>query len=190
MIEPKFTPGPWCISDNASGFEIESACGKQVAQASQTCPVRQASDHDERRANARLIAAAPDLYEVARLAANINPYGNVENAAVRDLAITALAKAIIEEELSCREKPYAYLWTNGKTKLWLDDPTWPAGIGSDLPIIPVYRHPKPNAELADYGPELLDALESLLFYVAPAEDWESDQEIVKARHVIARARGE
>jgi type II secretory pathway component GspD/PulD (secretin) len=63
MSEPKFTPGPWFIPDHASGFEIESSCNKQIAKTSQLYAVKQASDHDERRANAHLIAAAPELYE-------------------------------------------------------------------------------------------------------------------------------
>lgn len=51
------------VSPEGSGFEVESESGVVVAQAQQTKPVRCNSDNDERRANARLIAAAPLMYE-------------------------------------------------------------------------------------------------------------------------------
>jgi hypothetical protein len=45
-----------------------AANGTVVAQAQQTRPIRRAEDHTERRANAVLIAAAPDLLEMLGLA--------------------------------------------------------------------------------------------------------------------------
>ena len=59
----KHTPGPWRVSSDGAGFEVESEGGAVVAQAQQTKPVRCKSDNDARRANARLIAAAPLMYE-------------------------------------------------------------------------------------------------------------------------------
>lgn len=43
--------------------------------------------------DARLMQAAPDLLDALKLCANINPFGSVENAAARDAAREAIAKA-------------------------------------------------------------------------------------------------
>lgn len=67
----KHTPGPWHVSPFGAGFEIESATGVSVGQAHQTRPVRTADDHDERRANARLMAAAPELLEALKACAAV-----------------------------------------------------------------------------------------------------------------------
>lgn len=63
------TPGPWSVSSIGAGFEIEDANGKPIAQTQQLAPVRRPEDHDERRANARLISASPDLLEALQLCA-------------------------------------------------------------------------------------------------------------------------
>ena len=62
----KHTPGPWVVSDIASGFEIETTSGNQVAQTSEIYAARKPSDHDERRANARLIAASPEMLDILK----------------------------------------------------------------------------------------------------------------------------
>ncbi len=61
----KHTPGPWRVISGTLGA-VEAANGVQVANAEQTRPVRCAADHDERKANARLIAAAPELLEALK----------------------------------------------------------------------------------------------------------------------------
>lgn len=57
------TPGPWLVSKYGSGFEVITLDGACVAQAQQVKPARTAKDHDEWKANARLIAYAPALIE-------------------------------------------------------------------------------------------------------------------------------
>lgn len=60
-----YTPGPW----QAFGYEVVSADNERIA--STNTPRR---PHPEERANARLIAAAPDLYEACRaLVAGFTP---------------------------------------------------------------------------------------------------------------------
>ena len=59
--------------------------------------------------------------------------------------------ALIEEiraRLSEPEnEPYLYLWegetidTHRKIRIILDEPRFPPGVVSDIPIIPLYRHP-------------------------------------------------
>lgn len=57
------TPGPWVVwTANEEIGSVTTADGMiAIAQAQQTRRIFKESDHDERRANARLIAAAPDL---------------------------------------------------------------------------------------------------------------------------------
>lgn len=63
-METKFTKGPWRISrakpTKARGFDILAGYSKMVAAA--PAPNDLYQDSAERTANARLIAAAPDLY--------------------------------------------------------------------------------------------------------------------------------
>ena len=58
MSTPKHTQGPWAIHSQGAGFEVESGHGDIVAQAQQVYGDRR---HEVRRANAKLIAAAPEL---------------------------------------------------------------------------------------------------------------------------------
>lgn len=55
------TPGSWVVPPDSDGFSIETVDGKIIAQAMQVSPPTNPFRHQERRANARLIAAAPDL---------------------------------------------------------------------------------------------------------------------------------
>ena len=64
-------------------------------------------------------------------------------------SLIAFAQSILEADRESDDEPYAYLWTSGKTKVWLDEPRFPAGIASDLPIVPVYKHPPPARKLTD-----------------------------------------
>ena len=54
----KPTPGPWIVSPYADGFEVDGPGGICIAQAQQLKPIRKKEDHDQRKANARLIAEA------------------------------------------------------------------------------------------------------------------------------------
>lgn len=64
MSKPKFTPGPWFSvtrlsgSENHHGFKI---CGNDGWALAEVMPVDE--DGIEGKANAHLIAAAPELYE-------------------------------------------------------------------------------------------------------------------------------
>jgi hypothetical protein len=94
------TPGPWhYVGDSLTHcqFDIYSP---GAAPRQHICTVNNLSvealwkrDAQQAEANARLIAAAPALLEALRLAANINPYGSVENANARDAARAAIARA-------------------------------------------------------------------------------------------------
>jgi hypothetical protein len=65
----KHTRGPWHVRDfDGSIGSIDAAGDMPVAQAMQTRPIRIEPNQDERRANARLIAAAPDLLEACKVA--------------------------------------------------------------------------------------------------------------------------
>ncbi len=69
------TPSPWqVVGSNVYGNNLRAILPMNAA-------------------DARLIAAAPDMLEALKLAAEINPYGSVENAAARDAARAAIAKA-------------------------------------------------------------------------------------------------
>lgn len=82
----KFTPGPWVYID-ASTSPLEcfrDVCvirggGKQIAEFSWQTPSKAFPSKDESQANARLIAAAPDLY-----AALVNAAGLAEMAVMSD----------------------------------------------------------------------------------------------------------
>ena len=64
MIETHHTPGPWQLAQDGSIGSIETASGQvPIGQSFQTRPIRRAEDHMERIANARLMAAAPELLE-------------------------------------------------------------------------------------------------------------------------------
>lgn len=56
MSEPKFTPGPWLVMANQIGTQET-----EIASICLTAQIR--LPKDETKANAHLIAAAPDLYE-------------------------------------------------------------------------------------------------------------------------------
>lgn len=93
----KHTPGPWKRSAESSGCYIESSDGRKVAG------VFTDTKHNEVRttfaqaeANASLIAAAPDLLEVARLVEACRYNGwewgrDIER--LQDAARSAIAKA-------------------------------------------------------------------------------------------------
>ena len=79
MTEAKFTPGPWVVSGNAT---INKKPKGWIASVSNT----------DRKANAHLIAAAPDLYEVLEEARVFLVHLNATGSLI-DQIDEALAKA-------------------------------------------------------------------------------------------------
>lgn len=61
--------------------------------------------------------------------------------------LLAFAQSVIEADRESSDEPVAYLWksyfedTGKPIKLWLDRPEWPPGLGSPVPIVPVYTRP-------------------------------------------------
>jgi hypothetical protein len=79
------TPGPWRVHDNGLGEFSVLACHETMRIAS--CSIGQISDH----ANARLIAAAPDLLDaLERIAEHESRYQ--DSASYRE-AVAAIARA-------------------------------------------------------------------------------------------------
>lgn len=60
------TAGPWQVASDGSLGTVETESGVVIAQAMQVRPRAQDMKHVERMANARLIAAAPDLLKALR----------------------------------------------------------------------------------------------------------------------------
>lgn len=110
MSEKMFTPGPWKVSEVGAGFEIDNSDGYTVAQAQQVHPHNKANTHlRERRANAHLIAASPDLYDevekhyksvvcVCKLNSIVAPFGAGIECTKCALA-SLLAKALGKDSL-------------------------------------------------------------------------------------------
>ena len=61
MSNEKHTPGPWHVEDGQSIYAKDGACVRLIAKC-------HAGHREERDANARLIAAAPDLLYAANWA--------------------------------------------------------------------------------------------------------------------------
>lgn len=103
MNEPRWTPGPWLfqpIADHHRGW-VKSVC-KGWPERIVARPEGQETA-DERKANAHLIAAAPELYRALEelLAASLTETLLKESAGrrafARDAARAALAKARAEQ---------------------------------------------------------------------------------------------
>lgn len=97
-----FTPGPWIVQTKANmpsatadlikpnGYSAYVSSIHWLALASVIVKT-EGSESDEGSANARLIAAAPDLYAACKAMADANDLADVTKA--RDAARAALAKA-------------------------------------------------------------------------------------------------
>lgn len=94
MTEIKHTPGPWRVEDGTTLIwgkcnpDDISSCGMgyPVAEA-RTRPVRfwaKRPDYDEGEANARLIAAAPELLEVAKACREVCLFGDDDGIGVSE----------------------------------------------------------------------------------------------------------
>lgn len=98
MTETKFTPGPWVAVDEGRGRDRnwcvmvpeESRFGPYIATIHNTA--------DHAKANAHLIAAAPELYEaleaVLDLRENTSPFGGELQADRIDRTIEAASAAL------------------------------------------------------------------------------------------------
>jgi hypothetical protein len=95
----KFTPGPWSIVPNI--IETEWLITAQRSDACRGYVASTAKTNDESEANARLIAAAPELYEALKEIAEpwIEPQSNPHAFDdLQEIARAALAKAGKGEE--------------------------------------------------------------------------------------------
>lgn len=83
MSESKHTPGPWQVQHNDShrSWCVVSACGDGVTGWARVC---------QSEADARLIAAAPDLLEACRAIANCE---FMVSRAAGEKVLAAIAKA-------------------------------------------------------------------------------------------------
>lgn len=96
-----YTPGPWRVEDSFGAIgHVTDANGECVAQAQSRVPLRHTKPDSERLANAKLIAAAPELLEaLVRCASllSISLNHNSEShysSPVRQNALAVIAKAL------------------------------------------------------------------------------------------------
>lgn len=96
-MNTKHTPGPWCLDPLQLGTvgDICTLDGTPIAQAQMRQPMAAGKPDDERQANARLIAAAPDLLDALR---DMVSDRNQLSEATVSFAKAAIAKATGEEE--------------------------------------------------------------------------------------------
>lgn len=90
----KHTPRPWFVRtiDESIG-SVDSENGVMVAQAQQVSSKDQLSGSVERKANAQLIAAAPDLLDALKTMLNFGNLGAYERADAVMAAKAAINKA-------------------------------------------------------------------------------------------------
>ncbi len=101
MTKPAFTPGPWRIEQRpSSGYGASSAPYEICASGSQsmTIALLNGRESSEISANARLIAAAPDMYDALVVLSSMSGVVNLGKrvpaiAAWLDEALAAIAKA-------------------------------------------------------------------------------------------------
>lgn len=97
-MSEKFTPGPWRVIDSHDGPYVRSK-GGLIAGGVRTShwpgqDERYLAELEERVANARLISAAPDLYEALKaIMDDVEPTEFALSSHIRDAARSALAKA-------------------------------------------------------------------------------------------------
>lgn len=85
MTNAKWTQGPWVLSEDRGHM------GSWLLYSEEEYGIGQAwdiNDNPENKANAHLIAAAPDLYEALKKMVDACPFGDEPKG-----ALTALAKA-------------------------------------------------------------------------------------------------
>lgn len=95
----KHTKGPWQVAKDGSIGSIETVNGnKPIGHSFQTQPTRRPEDHEERIANAYVMAAGPDLLEALKEAyQHINGGSGIKQGmewkAMYDKIGAAIAKA-------------------------------------------------------------------------------------------------
>lgn len=92
MSTSKHTPGPWIaeVDDNGENLGIMSEAGKAVVAGCGCCGSPW-SDKTHAHANARLIAAAPELLEALKM---VLQHGRIDNSEKRmNVVSAAIAKA-------------------------------------------------------------------------------------------------
>ena len=77
-METKHTPGPWIIDWNVSRLDIFGADETTLVASLRRSPLSQAID-EAARSNARLIAAAPEMYEAIAAIATAMNLGYIPN---------------------------------------------------------------------------------------------------------------
>jgi hypothetical protein len=85
VAEPKWTPGPWVWWPKTGILATESRDGRWIVSGELSSA--------NAEANARLIAAAPELYEALKGIIGWCPTDNQRSIAAFDKALAALAKA-------------------------------------------------------------------------------------------------
>jgi len=92
-MNTKHTPGPWGMGQTgeSSDFEI-NAGNKQVAVVRDGRHVLDMKSNEESTANARLIAAAPELLAALNRMMRVTPMANDQQIEAIQQAMTALAK--------------------------------------------------------------------------------------------------
>jgi hypothetical protein len=99
MSGAKHTPGPWNVVNTRPSDALDIAVIFD-AQSQVVCSIPKGSSNKpmlERRANARLISASPDLLAAAQLI--LRGYGvTFQDAALRGLLADAVAKALGEQQ--------------------------------------------------------------------------------------------
>ena len=90
----KFTPGPWFITGNMTRY-IEARIGGGLIQEVAACGPTEADNGygEQQMANARLIAAAPELLEALEYMLETNESGDNAGDQARAQARAAIAKA-------------------------------------------------------------------------------------------------
>ena len=77
-METKHTPGPWVIDWNVSRLDIFGSDETTLVASLRRSPLSQAID-EAARSNARLIAAAPEMYEAIAAIATAMNLGYIPN---------------------------------------------------------------------------------------------------------------
>ena len=90
----EYTPGPWVAHRNSAFWEIDADTSEGLFKLGDVC----ASDPEHpdgglQEANARLIAAAPELLEALEMMLDMSEMGGFGKSAAEDTARAAIAKA-------------------------------------------------------------------------------------------------
>jgi len=92
----KHTPGPWRVANNGYYLEIRTT-SEESAQIGDVCSSKFWNDGKHAEANAKLIAAAPQMLEALRAIMRDPPaWSTAAQSDAYDLAISAIAAAVSE----------------------------------------------------------------------------------------------